>query len=70
MRELKFTIDEVNAAINGCNHDKAIGPDGFDGRILNLDLRVKDKIAQQILQILNSGSLPSYLNSGRIIPIS
>ena len=32
-----FTIEDVLLALNDCNHDKAIGPDRFDGKILDLD---------------------------------
>ena len=40
-----FTAEDVCVAIKDCNFDKAIGCDGFDGRILNKSEEVTSKLS-------------------------
>ena len=56
------------------NFNKGLGPDGFDGTILqpgNPDHRLTQVITGQILGLLgNPQKIPKYLYEGRLVPLS
>ena len=70
-----FNEQDVDEAIKECNFNKGLGPDGFDGNLLTTDKAgeenpLADALKRQILQMLNTGMVPEYLNEGRLIPLS
>ena len=65
-----FSVSDILDAIEQFNFKKAIGEDGFDGRILSIFPEVRAKVAQWITDGLNSESLPDYLRDGRMVPLS
>ena len=48
-----YTDQDIEEAMKECNFNKAIGPDGFDGKILEKDERIKEKIIKEIRMALN-----------------
>lgn len=67
---LDFTTEEVREAAKACNFSKAIGPDGFDGRIIGTDKQLDEKIFKDIAAAMNSGSIKEFLRHGRLVPLS
>ena len=70
LREASFTVADLVEAIDSSNFDRGIGADGFDGRILKKNAKLKTKVAHDIGDLLNRGELPDYINTGRFIPLS
>jgi hypothetical protein len=60
----------INEAIEQSNFEKALGPDGFDGRVLKTSKDLKRKIAVEITKALNNKNLPTYLRRGRLVSLS
>ena len=69
-----FTAQDVEEAMRASNFNKGLGPDGFDGTILqpgNPDHRLTQVITGQILGLLgNPQKIPKYLYEGRLVPLS
>jgi hypothetical protein len=69
-----FTTQKVEEAMRASNFNKVLGPDGFDGTILqpgNLTHRPTQVITGQILGLLtNPQKIPKYLYEGRLVPLS
>jgi hypothetical protein len=73
-----FTPEDIEAAIDNCNFNKGLGPDGFDGNLLTKSNRsgaeeadpLVDSLRRQILLMLNNAQVPEYLREGRLIPLS
>jgi len=69
-----FTAQDVEEAMKASNFNKGLGPDGFDGTILqpgNLTHRPTQVITGQILGLLtNPLKIPKYLDEGRLVPLS
>ena len=57
-------------AIDTCNFDKGLGPDGFDGNALLLNKELRHKVSNELLQMLCDGSFPTYFLNGRLVPLS
>lgn len=55
-----FSLNDLEEAYKQCNFDKAIGHDGFDGRILQND-GVRRKIQGDLATALNTNCLPKNL---------
>ena len=49
-------------AIKCSNFNKGLGPDCFDGNILNKSEHLNSKMALEIMDALNEGIIPEYLN--------
>jgi uncharacterized Fe-S cluster-containing radical SAM superfamily protein len=60
----------VLAGIKECNFEKAIGDDGFDERILKSEIELLTKVADELLEMLNTATFPNYFNVGRLVPLS
>jgi hypothetical protein len=67
---LRFTREEILSALKSCNFDRAIGDDGFDGRILGQSGELQDKVAEDPASLIRQSELPRYLNEGRLVPLS
>ena len=65
-----MTEDEIEAALTQCNFNKGVGPDGFDGRILEKDEIVKKLIVKEISTIMNNGNIPEHLKTARLVPLT
>ena len=69
-----FTTQDVEEAMRASNFNKGLGPDGFDGTILqpgNPAHRLTQVITGQILGLLgNPQKIPKYLYEGRLVPLS
>lgn len=61
---------EVIEAIERCNFKKAIGTDGFDGRILEKNDELRRRIAGELAEMLNTQRFPEYLREGRLIALA
>ena len=64
-----FKLPDIMDAIKRSNFNKGLGPDCFDGNILQTSELLSSKIAIEILDALNGGAIPEYLNIGRIVPL-
>ena len=53
-----------------CNFNKAIGPDGFDGLILERNPDIKERLAREIMNALNTNQVEEHLKIARLVPIS
>ena len=62
--------EEVASAIAQCNFQKGIGPDGFDGRLLEMDEGIKNQITKEIKTILNEIKIPDHLKTARLVPLT
>ena len=64
-----FRLTDISEAIKSCNFNKGLGPDCFDGNILQSDQILCDKVSYEILDALNQGNIPEYLRIGRMVPL-
>ncbi len=64
-----FRLADISKAIKNCNFNKGLGPDCFDGNILQSDQFLCDKDSYEILDALNQGNIPEYLRIGRMVPM-
>jgi hypothetical protein len=60
----------VEEAVNECNFEKGIGPDGFDGRVLLTNKDLRAKVCNELTAMLNNGCFPEYFLNGRLVPLS
>lgn len=49
-----FTVENILEAIGQCNFSKAMGDDGFDGRILSNSPDLQQKVAKDVANCLNN----------------
>jgi hypothetical protein len=71
-RELKQvggTLSEITEAIKNSIFNKGLGPDCFDGNILQLSELLCSKVSLEIMDALNQGDIPDYLRVGRMVPL-
>ncbi|KEJ82912.1 Ubiquitin carboxyl-terminal hydrolase [Oxytricha trifallax] len=68
--EAFFNIEDVEKAIKESNFNKAIGPDGFDGKILTKSEEILKTVSEKITEWLKSGKIPQYIKEGRLILLS
>ena len=64
-----FRLADILEAIKSCNFNKGLGPDCFDGNILQLNELLCSKISLEIMDALNQGDIPEYLRVGRMVPL-
>ena len=64
-----FKLPDIMDAIKRSNFNKGLGPDCFDGNILQTSELLSSKIAIEIMDALNGGAIPEYLNIGRMVPL-
>ena len=56
-----FRLSDITDAIQACNFNKGLGPDCFDGSIIQTNEVLGQKIAYEIMDSLNLRDIPSYL---------
>ena len=56
-----FRLTDITDAIEACNFNKGLGPDCFDGSIIQTNEVLGQKIAYEIMDSLNLRDIPSYL---------
>ena len=64
-----FTREEVIEACKTSNFNKGLGPDCFDGNLLQCSEQLQDKVFSEITNALNSAIIPEYLREGRLVPL-
>ena len=64
-----FRLADISEAIKSCNFNKGLGPDCFDGNILQLSELLCSKVSLEIMDALNQGDIPDYLKVGRMVPL-
>ena len=64
-----FTRGEVLEAIKSSNFNKGLGPDCFDGNVLDSSTTLRAKVVEEIVNALNIASIPEYLRIGRLVPL-
>ena len=62
-----FKLSEITEAIKNSNFNKGLGPDCFDGNILQLSELLCSKVSLEIMDALNQGDIPDYLRVGRMV---
>ena len=65
-----FSELEIATALSQCNFNKGIGPDGFDGRIIQKDEEVKAILTKEITAMINCGQVPDHLKIARLVPLT
>ena len=64
-----FSTDDVRNATKDSNFNKGLGPDCFDGSVLNNNETLGNKVIREITEALNGARIPDYLRSGRLVPL-
>jgi len=64
-----FRLTDIVEATKSSNFNKGLGPDCFDGNILQADSTLCDRISYEIQDVLNQGEIPDYLRVGRMVPL-
>jgi len=64
-----FRLTDIVEAMKSSNFNKGLGPDCFDGKILQADSTLCDRISYEIQDVLNQGEMPDYLRVGRMVPL-
>ena len=64
-----FRLTDITDAIQTCNFNKGLGPDCFDGNVIQTNEVLCQKIAYEILDALNLRDIPRYLQLGRMVPL-
>ena len=64
-----FRLTDIVEATKSSNFNKGLGPDCFDGTILQADSTLCDRISYEIQDVLNQGEMPDYLRVGRMVPL-
>ena len=67
---LYFNQNEVDQAMEECNFNKGIGPDGFDCTACKMNQQLRCRVTTEIAQLMYKGTLPKYLREGRLVPLS
>ena len=52
---------DITDAIQACNFNKDLGPDCYDGSIIQTNEVLSQKIAYEIMDSLNLRDVPNYL---------
>ena len=60
LKEL-FRLTDITDAIQACNFNKGLGPDCFDGNVIQTNEVLGQKIAFEIMDSLNLRHIPQYL---------
>ncbi|KEJ82925.1 hypothetical protein OXYTRIMIC_810 [Oxytricha trifallax] len=67
----QFCVEtDVDKGITECNFNKAIGQDGFDGKMLAKSENLKRTVVQTIVKWINQGTFPQYIKEGRLVLLS
>ncbi len=64
-----FTAEDIDNAILACNFSKGLGPDGFDGKLLE-DPGIRKKVVDFLVESCNKGTFPQYMKQGRLVLLS
>ena len=56
-----FRLTDITDAIQACNFHKGLGPDCFDGNVIQTNEVLGQKIAYEIMDSLNLRDIPDYL---------
>ena len=64
-----FNVDDIREAAKCSNFNKGLGQDCLDGGALKTSNKICEKVLIEIMQALNDGSIPEYLNAGRLVPL-
>jgi hypothetical protein len=64
-----FSLDDIREATRQSNFNKGLGPDCFDGSLLNRNEQLGNKVLQEIADALNNSQIPEYLKVGRLVPL-
>jgi hypothetical protein len=62
-------LDDIREATKQSNFNKGLGPDCFDGNILNKNEQLSEKVLSEIAEALNNATIPDYLRVGRLVPL-
>ena len=54
-------MSDITDAIQACNFNKGLGPDCFDGNVIQTNEVLGQKIAYEIMDCLNLRDIPRYL---------
>ena len=64
-----FSLEDIEGATKQSNFNKGLGPDCFDGNLLNHHEQLRSKVVQEIADALNNSLIPEYLRVGRLVPL-
>ena len=64
-----FSVDDIREATRQSNFNKGLGPDCFDGNVLNKNELLSEKMMSEIADALNNSTIPDYLRVGRLVPL-
>ena len=53
-----FRLTDITDAIQACNFNKGLGPDCFDGNVIQTNEALGQKIAFEIMEALNLRDIP------------
>jgi hypothetical protein len=56
-----FRLTDITDAIQACNFNKGLGPDCFDGNVIQTNEVLGQKIAYEIIDSVNRRDIPQYL---------
>jgi hypothetical protein len=64
-----FSLEDIRQATSQSNFNKGLGPDCFDGNLVNQNEQLGAKVLQEITDALNNSQIPEYLKVGRLVPL-
>lgn len=65
-----FSTEDIIDAIAKTNFHKGLGPDHFNGQSLSQNEALRYKVARELCEMLNRGSIPNYLRDARVVALS
>jgi hypothetical protein len=64
-----FSTEDIVLATKQSNFNKGLGPDCFDGNLMDRNQELGMKVMNEIAEALNSSRIPEYLRVGRLVPL-
>ena len=61
---------DVEAAIDNCNFNKAMGTDWFSGKVIKKSATIRQKVVAIVLKWLNEAKIPNYVMNGKAVIFS
>ena len=61
---------DVEAAIDNCNFNKAMGTDWFSGKVIKKNATIRQKVVAIVLKWLNEAKIPNYVMDGKAVLFS
>ena len=61
---------DVEAAIDNCNLNKAMGTDQFSGKVIKKCATIRQKVVAIVLTWLNEAEIPDYIMDGKAVLFS